>query len=181
MNAQATIDRLPVSDAMAQLGLSRTGFYRRLAQAGVRPLQISGRSFLTAEHLEALAELGRWIDAGQDPEAWPGRLDGAAPAGGALAPSSAPRAGVLVQQADAEPDRQAPAELVLAEIETLERLLGFLEKAAAQGWLLPTTTVELLIGARPRGAGFSRYGFSFSAAGAHGRETAWAVSAQPRA
>lgn len=35
--------------------------------------------------------------------------------------------------------------------------------------------VELLVGARRRGASLERYGFRFTVAGQHGREFAWRV------
>ena len=176
------IDRLPIGDALASSALSRSAFYRRLTQAGIVPLKISGRSFLTGEHLQALTRLESWIDKGGDPEQWPGKLgelgSAGAPAGGALAPSSAPLPMLLSQaaMADGDPEGSVPNELVLAELDLLERLLPFLAKASEQGWLLPTSTVELLIGARPRGAGVDRFGYRFTAAGAHGREIAWAIS-----
>lgn len=171
------IDRVPVGDAQASSGLGRSAFYRRLTQAGIVPIKVSGRSFLSGEHLQALTRLGSWIDKGGDPEQWPEKLaDPAAPAGGALAPSSAPQQMVVLQQADSEPDSQAPHELVIAELDLLERLLPFLAKASEQGWTLPGSTVGLLIGARPRGPGIERYGFRFTPAGSHGRERAWAVS-----
>jgi hypothetical protein len=39
----------------------------------------------------------------------------------------------------------------------------------------PTSRVELLVGAKPRGASLERYGFRFVVAGQHGRELAWRV------
>ena len=172
------IDRLPIADAQASSGMGRSAFYRRLTQAGVVPIKVSGRSFLSGDDLQAMARLASWIDKGGDPEQWPGRKNAAAPpAGGALAPSSAPQQLAMLQpQADVEADSQAPHELVIAELDLLERLLPFLTKASEQGWTLPGSTVELLIGARPRGQGIERYGFSFTPSGSHGRERAWSVS-----
>lgn len=57
----------------------------------------------------------------------------------------------------------------------LDGLLSFLTKAARLGWELPTSQVQLLLGAKPRGASLDRYGFTFRAAGKHGNETSWRV------
>jgi len=48
-------------------------------------------------------------------------------------------------------------------------------KAARNSWELPTSQVQLLVGAKPRGTSFSRYGFSFRPSGQHGQETSWRV------
>ena len=57
----------------------------------------------------------------------------------------------------------------------MDGLLSFLTKAARNSWELPTSQVQLLVGAKPRGSTFSRYGFTFRPAGKHGQETSWRV------
>lgn len=166
------IDRVPIAQAQESSGLGRSAFYKRLGQAGIEPIRVSGRSFLDRQHLQALTDLQRWIDGGNDPDAWPGKLDqtGAAPL---AAPVPRQLQAPLLEP---EPDRQAPGELVLAELELLERLLAFLDRCAERGWHLSTSQVELLLGARPRGEGFDRHGFRFAPAGQHGREISWSVN-----
>ena len=66
-------------------------------------------------------------------------------------------------------------ELVAAAVSHLDGLLSFLMKAARNSWELPTSQVQLLVGAKPRGTSFSRYGFSFRPSGRHGQETSWRV------
>ena len=66
-------------------------------------------------------------------------------------------------------------ELVALAVSHLDGLLSFLMKAARNSWELPTSQVQLLVGAKPRGTTFSRYGFSFRPAGKHGQETSWRV------
>ena len=53
----------------------------------------------------------------------------------------------------------------------LDGLLSFLMKAARNSWELPTSQVQLLVGAKPRGTAFARHGFTFRPAGKHGQET----------
>ena len=74
-----------------------------------------------------------------------------------------------------EEPEDAPEELVAAAVSHLDGLLSFLTKAARNSWELPTSQVQLLVGAKPRGASFSRYGFSFRPSGRHGQETSWRV------
>jgi hypothetical protein len=57
----------------------------------------------------------------------------------------------------------------------LDALLFFLTKADRNSWELPTSQVQLLVGVKPRGTTFSRYGFTFRPAGKHGQETSWRV------
>ncbi len=72
--------------------------------------------------------------------------------------------------------QEALEELVAAAMSHLDGLLSFLTKAARNSWELPTSQVQLLVGAKPRGTSFSRYGFSFRPAGKHGQETSWRVA-----
>ena len=74
-----------------------------------------------------------------------------------------------------EVDSEAPEELVAAAVTHLDGLLSFLTKAARLSWELPTSQVQLLVGAKPLGTTFSRYGFSFRPAGKHGQEFSWRV------
>ena len=65
--------------------------------------------------------------------------------------------------------------LVTAAVSHLDGLLTFLSKAAQNSSELPNSQAQLLVGAKPRGTTFSRYGFSFRPAGKHGQETSWRV------
>jgi hypothetical protein len=64
---------------------------------------------------------------------------------------------------------------VTAAVSHLDGLLSFLTKAARNSWELPTSQVQLLVGAKPRGNSFSMYGYSFRPSGRHGQETSWWV------
>jgi hypothetical protein len=181
---ETTLDRVPVSQAQASSGLSRSSFYKRLQHAGVVPLKVGVSSFLTQPDLERLADCERWVQAGQKPEDFLASIGEQAPA------SAGAAAGQIVSHMRAmpvalghpqqlplldEPDQESPEDLVAAEVEHLDRLLSFLTKAARLSWQLPTSRVELLVGARPRGASLERYGFRFSQVGRHGQESAWRV------
>lgn len=165
------IHRHPVSQVQQESGLSRAAFYKRMAQAGVKPIRVGQNSFLEREHLEALRALEEHIQAGGKPEAFPGRLQTSPDV--ALVP--APGRSISTAVEEPEEDQEVPEELVAAAVAHLDGLLSFLTKAARNSWELPTSQVQLLVGAKPRGATFSRYGFSFRPAGKHGQETSWRV------
>jgi hypothetical protein len=181
---ETTLDRVPVAQAQASSGLSRSSFYKRLQHAGVVPLKVGVSSFLTQGDLERLADCERWVQSGQKPEDFLASIGEQAPASagapaGRLAPSQAQALAVALghQQLPLleEADQESPEDLVAAEVEHLDRLLSFLTKAARLSWQLPTSRVELLVGARPRGASLERYGFRFVQVGRHGQESAWRV------
>jgi hypothetical protein len=168
--AEATpIHRHPVAQVQQESGLSRSAFYKRMAQAGVRPIRVGQNSYLESIHLQALAELEAHVQAGGNPEAFPGRLQ--------TSPELAmvPSPGRPAPLEEVEEDQEAPEELVAAAVLHLDQLLSFLTKAARNSWELPTSQVQLLVGAKPRGSSFSRYGFTFRASGKHGQETSWRV------
>lgn len=164
------IHRHPVGQVQQESGLSRAAFYKRMAQAGVKPLRIGQNSFLEREHLEALRALEDHIQDGGKPESFPGRLQTSPDVALVPAPGRS-----LPPVEEPEEDQEAPEELVAAAVSHLDGLLSFLTKAARNSWELPTSQIQLLVGAKPRGTTFSRYGFTFRPAGKHGQETSWRV------
>ena len=179
--AETTLDRVPISQAQADSGLSRSSFYKRLQHSGVTPLKVGVSSYLTQDHLHQLAACAKWVDQGNRAEDFLAST-GAAPSTGvtgALAnPQAQALAAAMVQQlplVQEEQESETPEDLVLAEVEHLDRLLSFLTKAARLSWCLPTSKVELLLGTTPRGASLERYGFKFVAVGRQGREVSWRV------
>jgi len=167
--ADATpIHRHPVAQVQQESGLSRAAFYKRLAQAGVKPPRVGQNSFLEREHLQALQALEDHIQAGGKPDAFPGRLQTSSE----MALVSTPGRGIPEAVGGPEEDQ---AGLVAEDVSRLEGLLSFLTKAGRNNWEIPTSQVQLLVGAKPRGTTFSRYGFTFRPAGKHGQEISWRV------
>jgi hypothetical protein len=66
--AEPSLDRVPVAQAQASCGLSRSSFYKRLQHAGVVPLKVGVSSFLTQADLNRLEACERWVQAGRKPE-----------------------------------------------------------------------------------------------------------------
>lgn len=171
MSDAIPIHRHPVAEVQKDSGLSRSAFYRRLSQAGIKPLRVGQNSFLEAFQLKALRELEDYIQNGGDPEHFPGKLSSPEELAVVRSVRPLPETSHLEEAEDVE----APEELVAAAVSHLDGLLSFLTKAARLGWELPTSQVQLLLGAKPRGASMDRYGFTFRAAGKHGQETSWRV------
>lgn len=175
MSETVPLSRHPLAEVLKESGLSRSAFYRRLSQAGVRPIRVGQNSFLEPIHLQALRELEDHIQAGADPDQFPGKLP--SPEDLAVVPAlrSLPEVTQTQLPLEEPEDQEAPEELVAAAVLHLDGLLSFLTKAARLGWELPTSQVQLLVGCKPRGASLERYGFTFRAAGKHGQETSWRV------
>ena len=73
-----------------------------------------------------------------------------------------------------EPDIEIPSASL--DLESLERIYEFLQKAVDHKWHLPTSVIRAITGSTPRGRRWKRYGFEFEMATRHGSERAWAVS-----
>ena len=161
-----------MAQILQESGLSRAAFYKRIAQAGVKLIRVLQDSLLERGQLEALRALEHWIQGGGRPAVFPGRLQPSPDV--ALFPSAVRDFPSAVAE-EAEEDQEAPEALVAAAASHLDGLLTFLTKAALNSWDLPTSQVQLLVGAKPRGATFSRQGLSFRPSGRHGQETSWRV------
>jgi hypothetical protein len=69
---------------------------------------------------------------------------------------------------------EPPPELGL-DLEHLERIYAFLQRASDNEWHLPTGVIRQLTGATPKGSVWKRFGFEFIPATRHGAERAWAI------
>jgi hypothetical protein len=175
MSDAIPIHRHPVAEVQKESGLSRSAFYRRLSQAGVKPIRVGQNSFLETFQVQALRELEVHIQGGGDPDHFPGKLPPPEELAVVHSVRTLPEATQTQLHLEEVEDLEAPEELVAAAVSHLDGLLSFLTKAARLGWELPTSQVQLLLGAKPRGAAMERYGFTFRAAGKHGQETSWRV------
>lgn len=138
-----------------------------MAQVGEKLLRVAQNSLLEREHLEALGALEDYIQNRGRLEAFPERLQISPEV--TLVPSSVQDFPSTVEEL--EEGQEAPEELVAAAVAPIDGLLPSLTKAARNCWELPASQVQLLVGAKPRGSSFSRYGFSFRPSGRHGQET----------
>ena len=84
----------------------------------------------------------------------------------------------IVSQRPPAPEPEAEFDLPSPslDLDRLERIYEFLQKAVDNQWHLPTSVIRSLTGATPRGRNWKRYGFEFEMATRHGAERAWAVN-----
>jgi hypothetical protein len=160
----------PVAQVQQEMGHSRSAFYKRMSLAGVVPTRIGQNSFLSPEQVHTLKALEAHVQKGGSPETFPGRLQTSPER--SLVPVDPPAFSVPEGSAAVSALVEG---LVASAVQHLDGLLSFLTKASRNRWELPTSQLELLVGARPRGSSFSRYGFTFRAVGRHGQETSWRV------
>ena len=85
---EATVDRVPVSQAQSESGLSRSSFYKRLQHAGVTPVKVGVSSYITQDQLQKLADCRRWVDEGNKPEDFLASIGEAPSAAAAGAPAA---------------------------------------------------------------------------------------------
>ena len=82
----------------------------------------------------------------------------------------------IVNKPRREPEPDFDVGPSFIDLNSLERIYEFLQKAVDNGWHLPTSVIRSLTGSTPRGRRWKRYGFEFEMATRHGSERAWAVS-----
>lgn len=138
-----------------------------MTQVGEKLLRVAQNSLLEREHLEALGVLEDYIQNRGRLEAFPERLQISPEV--TLVPSSVRDFPSTVEEL--EEGQEAPEELVAVAVAPIDGLLPSLTKAARNSWEPPASQVQLLVGAKPRGSSFSRYGFSFRPSVRHGQET----------
>lgn len=160
---------LSMEELRDRYGLGKTALADRLKHCAITAKRTGNRSFVNASQIEVLDSLDRHLKQGR------GMTDFHSPYAEYVEAEIRP-----VQSSSIVPVFQSPAEAIEIEsgdtIERLERLLGFLEKASANSWLLPTSIIRELLGSSPRPPSWHRFGFVFSPAGTHGNETAWIIT-----
>lgn len=163
-------DQLSLEDARHRYSIGKTALQDRLNHCGIRAQRSGTRSFLSASQIEILDQLEGHLRSGR------GMAEFHSPFGVVIEEDVRDQGGAIVPTASDPIVHQAPAVHQLVQLETLERVLRFLDSAAERGWLLPTADIGNLLGAEPRGKEWSRYGFVFTPAGRHGQSTAWKVT-----
>lgn len=168
-------DQLSVSEAQDRYGVGKTALNARIRHCGLFPLRSGTRTFLSREQLGILDALHDHLADGRGMADFPvaqvvddlredHQTDGERSAIVRSEPFDSP---IRIDW----PSMAAPP----THIASLRELLEFLSDCEERGWILPTSEVFRLLGAAPKGSGWARYGFSFEAAGTHGRETAWVI------
>jgi len=164
---------LPLADAQARYEIGKTALNARIRHCGIAPLRSGNRAFLTEQHLEILDALHAHLEGGR------GMGDFHSPIAQLVDEEASADRSAIVRDETRQPMRiefpMLPTQGERTRIASLREALEFLSDCAERRWLLPTSEIRTILGAAPRRSGWSRFGFVFEAAGAHGNETAWAV------
>ena len=164
------IDRFPVGKLSSRYGLGKTAVYDRLSFLAIAPFRDGRRSYITGEDLDRLDNLHSHLATGGTLETF-----GSPPQ----------RAGEL--SGERPPDNQL-AQILTAIATSLQRRSPLdnyrdLDEAVRRNWLLTSSQVEDLIGAKPSPKPgqnhYDRACWRFSKSGKIGKESAWRVERLP--
>lgn len=159
---------IDINTLLHRYGLkSRQAVYDRLKDLKIKPAR---RGKITQEDLLVLDELDKHINSGgtienfvRSPEVLPvDKMDKWEE------PTETPTIEMLLALIEKIVLHQLPLRSSLSQFEELE-------KAATNGWILPTSVVRSIAGIVPRGNNFSRGSFVFIRSGKVGREAGWIV------
>lgn len=165
-------EELSVAEAAERYGKGKTAINSRIKHLGIKPVKRGHKTWLSADDLKVLDSLHDHIEAGGGMNDFDNPIaqlveEEVATERSAIVPTE-PTIPIMIQSPPA-------AMVAMSKIEHLTQTLSFLDLCAEKGWTLPTTDLQAILGFTPRQSGLNRYGFTFEAAGSHGRETAWAI------
>lgn len=169
------VDLIPVSLLVERYNLKRPALYGRFAKLGIEPRRIGRTAYVTPQDMakldqadDTLAQGGTLSEFTELTEPSPGLVKSSPTA---LNASSFNESLELVAEILSMTPRQSDTALLVERLEALD-------KAAAQGWLLPSHDLATILGLGKLnyGAEFSRYGFVFTRLEKQGTQYLWRVS-----
>lgn len=175
----------PVAQLRDRYSIGKQAEINRRKHLGIKPFKIENSYYITQQQLDTLDALHQWLEQG-------GKMKDFDPSqavessGGLTRLDSVESRPVESQEAtlvESEEPEQHPEwgpliELLAEKLQPARSPLQNwreLEEACEKGWLLTTTQVRELAGAKPHGSKWHRGAFVFSKAGKIGREAAWLV------
>ena len=170
------IDPFPVAALPDRFSTSKQTVYTRMEALGIAPFKQGKRAYIHLDQLrqldalhEHLAAGGHLQDFGEHLMVNTSLLEEVDSSNQAIDKTDAPLTRLVNA---AESLTGALMDLAAADpIENWRRL----QEAAEQGWLLTTSQVRELTGAKPHGPSWQRGSFVFRKRGKIGREAAWSV------
>lgn len=182
------VDRYPVSQLPARYGdLARSAFYKRMEALGIKPVRIGSRSYVSAENVEKLDKLHRFIQGGgSTPEFL--EMHGFNKSSTGKASTSEKSPGLSTIPSDMISLIRGITAEIVANINPPTNQVDplayyeFLERAAQKKWELKSSEIAHLLQCpleKIEGAelNFSEAGFVFTKTGQRsGGEVAWLVS-----
>ncbi len=173
------IDPFPVAALPDRFSTSKQTVYTRMEALGISPFKQGKRAFVRLDQLHQLDALHEHLAAG-------GHLQDFSTSAIASQTSQLEELDVSTH-AISNTNTDAPLERLVNAAESLTGALidiaspdpiahlRRLQEAAEQGWLLTTSQVRELTGAKPHGQSWRRGSFVFCKTGKIGREAAWSV------
>ncbi|MFB6276214.1 MAG: hypothetical protein ABEI32_08725 [Halothece sp.] len=175
----------PVAQLRGRYGIGKQAEINRRKHLGIKPEKIDGISYITEQELNTLDLLDQWLKDGNKMKDFDKSL-AVESSGGLTRPDSVDFDQPDYQEAtiiESEEDKQQPEwgpliELLAEKMQPPRSPIQNwreLEEASEKGWLLTTSQVHELAGAKPHGSKWYRGAFVFTKAGKIGREAGWLV------
>ncbi|MCC5640640.1 hypothetical protein LC593_33375 [Nostoc sp. CHAB 5844] len=164
-----SINRTPTKDLMSRYGIGRTALYERFKAAHVKPIKEGTRSHVSHQDIEELD-----------------RLDAYLKTGGVLSEFRS-KIVPIEEISSIETLLDEPANITTNWLMSVVERLIFtskkspleqyreLEEVSQQGWILPTSDIEAIIGIKPRILGLTYGSFQIIRSLKVGREAGWLV------
>lgn len=157
-----TLDRLPVPQLLNRYTISRASFYQRTKALDIKFEQKGRNSYANAEQIDLLDQYDQAIARGEGNEfikslgqSQPGKYEITPMGPSELKPLEPAQNTVhLIMQMAQEIAQHLPTKNLLEPQRSLQ-------EAADHGWVLSTRQLHQLIGIKPKGHSFERYGFVF--------------------
>ena len=179
----------PVAELRDRYGIGKQAEINRRKHLGIKPFRIEGSYYITEEQLKTLDALDYWLteQGGKMADFDPNTMVDSLESSGGITrldsidsrPIESQEARLIEsEEAKPEPEWGPLIELLAEKMQPKESPIQNwreLEEAADKGWLLTTSQVHQLVGAKPKGIQWHRGSFVFSKAGKIGREAAWIV------
>lgn len=157
-----TLDRLPVPQLIDRYSISRASFYQRVKALGIKFDQRGRNAYANAKQIDLLDEYDKAIARNE---------------GDQFIQSLSPSGKYDISPRPAAPLEVQPLEPVLSTVHLMIQMAQelaqhlptkdllepqrSLQEAADNRWILSSAQVRSLIGIRPKGQSFERYGFNF--------------------
>jgi hypothetical protein len=170
----ADIDPFPVAALPDRFSTSKQTVYSRMKALGISPFKKGKRAFVQSDQLHQLDALHHHLSQGGHLHDFTSNLT-----------AKTRQLDSLDSSTQTSDKTDEPLERLVNFTESLTGALmdltdpisnlRRLQEAVKNGWLLTTSQVQALTGAKPHGASWLRGSFQFHKAGQIGREAAWSV------
>ena len=185
MGTPTEIDSLPVSSLPDRYGVARSQIYNRLNKLNLQTQKRGNKAYVNAQQIAQLDDIHQLITQGLSLDEAVAQMQSNSD------PPITPQDSPTRQSHETSQDSLMRQSYDLTGQLDLRGLLGAiapqtqpsdplalfrnLEDIAKHGWILSTSQLADIIGIKPKGQTFDRFGFRFTRSGKNGSETAWKV------